>query len=198
MRSPVITPRQSHLFAAEGSLPAETQCPVTPPGAPPGLALVPDVLRAADEAALISRIDAEALAPFKYQQWEGKRLTRSFGWSYDFTSGRFAEADPMPDWLLPVRDRAADHAGLGAADLVQALLIRYDPGAGIGWHKDRPVFEYVVGLSLGNPATLRLRRRAEGGFRRASVALPPRSLYRLSDDVRHAWEHSIVAMSVPR
>ena len=40
-------------------------------------------------------------------------------------------------------------------ELVQALPIRYDPGAWIGWHRDRPVFEHVLGISLGAPATMR-------------------------------------------
>ncbi len=83
-------------------------------------------------------------------------------------------------------------------DFVQALVIRYDPGARIGWHRDRPLFEHVVGISLGNPATLRLRRRTDTGFRRASAHLAPRSIYHLAGEARHDWEHSIAAMEVPR
>ena len=148
--------------------------------------------------ALIARIDGEGLSPFRFQQWTGKRLTRSFGWSYDFESGRFAPTDPLPDWLEPVKARAAAFAGLAPDQLVQALLIRYDPGAGIGWHKDRPVFEHVVGVSLGNAATLRLRQRTVSGFARAKATLAPRSIYHLAGEVRHQWEHSIAPMDVPR
>lgn len=169
------------------------------PAAPlPGLALRRDFISPREERDLIDRIDSSALSPFKFQQWEGKRLTRSFGWSYDFTSQRFAKGDPMPGWLLPLRARAAEFAGLAPDALEQALLIRYDPEAGIGWHKDRPVFEHVIGLSLGNRATLRLRRRGEQGFDRASADLPPRSIYHLSGEARHQWEHSIAPMEVPR
>lgn len=163
-----------------------------------GLAMRDDCITAAEEGDLIARIDAEALSPFKFQQWTGKRLTRSFGRSYDFEKGRFVTADPIPDWLAPVRDRAAAFAGLAPDALLQAMLIRYDPGAGIGWHKDKPVFEHVVGLSLGSPATLRLRRRKPGGFERASADLEPRSIYRLTGEVRHQWEHSIAPMEAPR
>ena len=81
---------------------------------------------------------------------------------------------------------------------MQALLIRYDPGAGIGWHRDRPVFEHVVGVSLGVPATMRFRRRRPGGFDRASVPLAPRSAYHLSGEARHGWEHSIAEMEETR
>lgn len=164
----------------------------------PGLALREAMLTDAEEAALIAHIDRCALTPFRFQQWTGKRLTYSYGWNYDFEHVRFAPAEPMPDWLLEVRDRAAALSGLAADDLVQALLIRYDPGAGIGWHKDRPVFEHVVGISLGNEAVLRLRRRNAAGFDRATVMLPPCAIYHLSGEVRHAWEHSIAPMEVPR
>jgi len=151
-----------------------------------------------EEAALIACIDAADLAPFRFQGWLGKRLTQSYGWRYDFDTARLSQGDPLPAWLLPLRDRAAAFAGLAAEEFVHALLIRYDPGAGIGWHRDRPQFEHVVGVSLGNPATLRLRRRTERGFERASAELAPRSIYHLAGEVRHDWEHSITPMDVPR
>lgn len=169
--------------------------------APPliaGLRYEPGFLSRAEEAELIAQIDAAPLAPFRFQRWTGKRLTHSYGWSYDFERGSFGPADPLPDWLLPVRDRAACVAGLSADALVQALLIRYDPGAGIGWHKDRPVFEHVVGISLGGLARMRFRRRTAGGFERRTVSLEPRSLYHLAGEARHGWEHSIAEQLAPR
>jgi len=164
----------------------------------PGLSLRGDIITPEEEASLIAHIDETGLSPFRFQQWTGKRLTRSFGWSYDFATGRFAPAEPMPDWLDDIRARAASFANLASDDLVQTLLIRYDPGAGIGWHKDRPVFDHVVGISLENEATLRLRRRSASGFERTKVGLAPRSIYHLSGEVRHQWEHSIAPMEQPR
>ncbi|MBO9516447.1 MAG: alpha-ketoglutarate-dependent dioxygenase AlkB [Porphyrobacter sp.] len=164
----------------------------------PGIEYRDDFVTAVEEGSLISHINEADLAPFRFQQWTGKRFTRSFGWSYDFQTGAFAPTDPIPDWLLPVRARAAELAGLRAAELEQALLIRYDPGAGIGWHRDRPVFEHVVGISLGHTATLRFRRRVGSKFLRASQLLLPRSVYHLSSEARHAWEHRITEMEVPR
>lgn len=152
-----------------------------------------------EERALICAINAVELMPFRVQGWEGKRLTASFGWSYDFDTQKAARADPIPDWLLPVRERMALFAGLDPADLIQALLIRYDPGAGIGWHRDRPIYEHVVGLSLGEPADMRFRRRrVDAGFDRVSMPLEPRAAYHLSGEARHAWEHSIVEMAQRR
>jgi len=165
---------------------------------PPGLTQAEDIVTPAEESRLIAHIDAAPLEPFRFQGWLGKRLTHSYGWRYDFDTARFAATEPLPDWLLPLRARAADFAGLPDQDFVHALLIRYDPGAGIGWHRDRPLFEHVVGISLGNPATLRLRRRVGDKFQRASAALTPRSIYHLAGEVRHEWEHSVAPMAVPR
>jgi alkylated DNA repair protein (DNA oxidative demethylase) len=170
-----------------------------PRALPGGIEQAKNIATPAEEAALIDAINDAGLTPFRFQQWEGKRLTRSFGWRYDFTAASLSEADAIPDWLLPLREKAAAFAGLAAGDLVQALVIRYDPGAGIGWHRDRPVFEHVVGVSLGAPATLRLRRRrADGKFDRAELPLDSRGAYHLSGEARHAWEHSIAPMDAAR
>jgi DNA oxidative demethylase len=164
----------------------------------PGFTARDDVVAPDEERALVAAIDALELQPFRFQGWLGKRLTASFGWRYDFDDASFTRGPPLPDWLLPLRDRAADFAGLAPGAFEHALLIRYDSGAGIGWHKDRPVFEHVVGVSLGNPAVMRFRRRRTGGFDRFAAPLAPRSIYHLSGEARHGWEHSIAPMEVPR
>ena len=97
-----------------------------------------------------------------------------------------------------MRERLAPIAGLEPEQLAAALLIRYDPGAGIGWHRDRPQYGEVLGLSLGAPCVMRLRRRTADGFERRKLALPQRSLYRLSGEVRWEWEHSIAPMELAR
>jgi alkylated DNA repair dioxygenase AlkB len=170
----------------------------TAPTVPEGLSLVEEAISPAEEAELAARIDAAPLDSFKFAQWEGKRLTFSYGSAYDFERGRVAEAPPLPGWLVALRERLARLAEMEAEALVQTLLIRYDPGAGIGWHRDRPQYGEVLGLSLSAPAVLRLRRRTATGFDRRSVPLPARSLYRLSGEVRSEWEHSITPMDVTR
>lgn len=164
----------------------------------PGLSTSANLIDEAEERMLIDRIDATDLTPFRFQGWTGKRLTTSFGWSYDFDVGQPKEAPPIPDWLRPFRDRAAAFAHLDPEDLIQALLIRYDPGAGIGWHRDRPIYGHVVGISLGEKATMRFRHRRTGGFGRASVPLDPRAAYHMNGPARHEWEHSIAEMQQAR
>jgi len=145
----------------------------------------------ADERALIDKLTAADLSPFRFHGWLGNRKTQSFGWRYDFEDASFAPTEPIPDWLQPLREMAAAFAGLQPGDFVHVLLARYDPGAGIGWHRDRDVFEKVVGVSLGAPATLRFRRRTPSGFQRANLEVMPRSAYLLAGEARHDWEHSI-------
>ena len=156
-----------------------------------GLEYRPDFITAPEERDLIGHLSIAELSPFKFQGWTGKRLTRTFGWRYDFDDRSFAPSEPMPDWLLALRAKAAAFANLAPDDFIHALLVRYDPGAGIGWHRDRPVFEAVVGVSLGSPAVLRFRRRRESGFDRANIEVEPRSAYLLTGPARHDWEHSI-------
>jgi alkylated DNA repair protein (DNA oxidative demethylase) len=159
----------------------------------PGFGYSDRIVTQDEEAALIARIGVDVeLTPFRFQGWLGKRLTATFGWRYDFDDASFGPAEPIPGWLMPLRDRAAAaFAGLKPADFTQASINRYDAGAGIGWHRDRAVFEQVIGVSLGAPAVLRFRQRIPGGFRRATVPLAPRSVYRMTGEVRHGWEHSV-------
>jgi alkylated DNA repair dioxygenase AlkB len=156
-----------------------------------GLDYREEVISEAEERELIDRLAALDLSPFRFQGWLGNRKTMSFGWRYDFDDASFSRTEPIPDWLNPVREKAAAFAGLNPDDFAHVLLARYDPGAGIGWHRDRDVFENVVGISLGSSATLRFRRRTPTGFKRASLEVVPRSAYLLSGEARHDWEHSI-------
>ena len=165
---------------------------------PVGLTQAGEFVSSDEERVLIASIDAAELSPFRFHGWLGKRLTASYGWRYDFDDASFTPAEAIPDWLLPMRAKAARFANLQPDELVQALLIRYDPGAGIGWHRDRPVFEHILGISLGAPATMRFRRRRGAGFDRVSALLGPRSIYHLTGEARHEWEHSISAMEVTR
>jgi DNA oxidative demethylase len=156
-----------------------------------GLRYEEAVIGEAEERALIARMESLQLAPFRFHGFIGNRRTQSFGWRYDFDDASFTQAEPIPDWIEPGRARAAAFAGLQPSDFVHVLLARYDPGAGIGWHRDRDVFNQVVGISLNSPATLRFRQRTANGFRRANLQVAPRSAYLLAGEARRDWEHSI-------
>jgi alkylated DNA repair dioxygenase AlkB len=170
---------QADLFSPSGS------------DMPEGLAYRPDVLTPAEESGLAGRLAALGLKPFEFHAHEGNRRVASFGVRYDFAAATLRAGEPIPDFLLPLRDRAARFAGLEPDHLPHALVTEYRPGAGIGWHKDRPDFEDVIGVSLVSECRFRLRRRKSTGWERASLLLEPRSIYLLRGPVRREWEHSI-------
>ena len=71
------------------------------------------------------------------------------------------------------------------------LVTEYAPGAGIGWHKDRPEFGDVIGISLLASCVFRLRRKVSAKWQRASLIAKPRSFYLMCGAARHEWQHSI-------
>lgn len=165
---------------------------------PEGLAYRADFVSADEEAELIARLDALDFKPFAFRGFEGKRRTVSFGHHYDFNGGGLRRAEPIPAFLLALRERAAALAAVGPDQLQHALAIEYDAGAGIGWHRDRPVFGDVVGISLRSACTLRFRRRRKSGWERAMLPADPRSAYLLRGPARTEWEHSIAAVETLR
>lgn len=162
-----------------------------PPDLPEGFVYRPGFLTAEEERAIAGELAGLPFEPFQFRGYEARRRVVSFGWKYDFTRTRLEEAEPIPDFLAEVRARAEAFAGVGPGELKQLLINEYLPGAPIGWHKDRPVFEKVVGISVLAPCAFRLRRRTAEGFERRSLTLEPRSAYLISGPARESWEHSI-------
>lgn len=140
---------------------------------------------------MAARLSTLPFEPFQFRGYEGRRRVVSFGWRYDFNGPGLTPAAPMPDWLRPLRDRAAVLAGLSGEAFVHVLINEYRLGAPIGWHRDRPVFDKVVGVSLLGEAVMRFRRRTKGGFERLNAHIAPRSAYVLDGPARHDWEHSL-------
>lgn len=169
---------QSTLFASD-------------PALPQGLRYQPELVSAEAERALATGLAELPFRAFEFRGFEGRRRVVSFGWRYDFNSSRLEPAEPMPDLLLPLREQAARFAGRPAADLAHALVTEYAPGAPIGWHRDRPEFGEVVGVSLLSPCVFRLRRKRGSGWERASFTAEPRSAYLLNGPARSEWEHSV-------
>jgi alkylated DNA repair dioxygenase AlkB len=169
-----------------------------PPGLPAGFRYASELIEAAEEAALASGIARLPFKPFEFHGFLGNRRTVSFGLRYDFGREALEAAEAPPQFLLPLRAKAASLAGLAEEAFAHALVTEYAPGAGIGWHRDKPQFGVVVGVSLLAPCTFRFRRREGAGWRRASLTLEPRSAYVLEGEARHSWQHSIPPMEALR
>jgi alkylated DNA repair dioxygenase AlkB len=161
------------------------------PAIPEGLEYRADLLPLRQEADLLERLCKLEFENFEFRGYRGNRRVVSFGVHYDFDSRTVREVEKIPEFLLALRETAADFARVAAAELRHVLVAEYPPGAGIGWHKDRPVFGDVIGVSLAAPCRFRLRRKRGNGWERASLLVEPRSVYLLRGPARSQWEHSI-------
>jgi alkylated DNA repair dioxygenase AlkB len=178
-RSPTPVVSQGNLFSAEPLLPE-------------GFVYQRQFLSTTDEVDLLRNIQHESFEIFDFQGYRAKRRIVEYGLEYDFSRRRANPTKPFPDFLLTLRQRAAEFAGVTPDELVEGLILEYPPGAPIGWHRDAPQFGIVIGISLLNPARMRLKPYQKEG-RIASVTLEPRSIYMFRGAARWQWQHSIPA-----
>jgi alkylated DNA repair dioxygenase AlkB len=175
--------------------------PAAAPALPEGLRYQEAFLSHEEEAALVALIEGLPLAPMKYQQYTALRRVVSYGGQYDFSARQLNEAEPLPAWLDPLRARAAAWIGVDPARFTQALVAEYRPGTPLGWHRDVPEFEDLVGISLLNEAVMRLRPYPPVAPRKSDVVkltLAPRSIYLLRGVARWGWQHSVAATKLLR
>ena len=167
------------------------------PALPDGLRYAADFIPEAIERDLIDHVAALSLQPFQFGQYEGKRRVASFGWRYDYSQRRLSPAEPIPDWLAPLIEQIEAFGG-PETRIDQVLCTKYEAGVGIGWHRDKPHFGRIFGLSLGASCRLRFRRQAGDTWERRALDIAPRSVYAMSGPSRFEWEHSIPAVDALR
>jgi alkylated DNA repair dioxygenase AlkB len=165
------------------------------PAMPGGFRYQENILSEEEEASLVASLDTLQLKPFAFHGHLGNRRVTSFGLRYDYARRMVETADALPLFLTELRKKAAAFAGRSIEEFEQAGVNQYPPGAGIGWHKDKPQFGAIVGISLLAPATLRLRRASGKSWIRRSHELKPRSIYLLDGEARKEWEHSVPPVS---
>ena len=165
---------------------------------PQGLRYQPDFISPMVERELIAHISALPLVPFQFGSYQGKRRVASFGWRYDDTSQKLDSAGELPEWLKPLIARIEAFEGFPAGAVGQVLCTEYEAGAGIGWHRDKPHFDQVFGLSLASDCSFRFRRRRGVGWERYTLEAQARSLYLMSGESRQVWQHSIPPVEAPR
>jgi len=158
---------------------------------PEGYAYRDCLLQPDEEAELVTRFRDLPFREFEFHGYFGKRRTISFGLRYDFGAQKVQPAEDIPEFLTPLHERAAAFAGIAPEAIRYALVTEYTPGAAIGWHRDRPVFGDIVGVSLASACRFRFRRKRGADWERLAVTLAPRSAYLLRGPARSEWQHSI-------
>lgn len=168
--------------------------PDGPTSLPAGLIYEPDFLSAAEEAALIALMPSLPFEFARYKGYTARRRVVSYGGSYDFDANRLLPAEALWPALCPLRDRVAAWMGIDSESLVHALVAEYSPGTPLGWHRDVPNFEEIVGISLGSEAVMRFRPFPPHQPKKADVIrleVQPRSIYRMRGTARWDWQHSV-------
>ena len=162
--------------------------------APPGFSYRGDFITEPEEAALLDRIGTITFSTFEMRGVVAKRRVAFFGQSYDK-----GEAQPLPAFLFPLRERIAIWAGVEPDAFAMALINEYPPGAPIGWHRDAPQYDIVAGVSLLSECRMRFRpylspTAADKSRRRSTtheVTLERLSAYLVTGESRTSYEHHI-------
>jgi alkylated DNA repair dioxygenase AlkB len=160
---------------------------------PEGFLYQPDFLSEAEEADLIAIFRQLPFQSFDFHGYTARRRVLEFGMEYDFATRRATPTQSFPEFLSPVRERAAQFAGISAAALVEGMVTEYSPGAPIGWHRDAPQFGTIIGISLAGTARMRFKPyKAEG--KPVALVLERRSIYLMRGPARWKFQHSIPAV----
>jgi alkylated DNA repair dioxygenase AlkB len=167
-------------------------------GGPLGLRYQADFISADEERELIAHVRHLPLQPFQFGAYEGHRRVASFGWRYDYDERKLRKAQDIPAWLAPIIGRIEAFAGPQSGSIRQVLCTEYQKDVGIGWHRDKPHYDEVFGLSLASACRLRFRRRAGASWERFTLKAEERSLYMMTGEARQMWEHSIPAVEAQR
>ena len=161
---------------------------------PPGMEYRRDFISADEEQSLLELIRGLPLAQAKYQQYTARRRTVNFGAGYDFSHQHSTPAPPLPAAFYWLRARAAHWVQVDPESFVQALISEYQVGTPLGWHRDVPDYEVIVGISLAGTARLRMRPYPWSPERKReiiAVELEPRSAYVLRGVARWGWQHQV-------
>jgi alkylated DNA repair dioxygenase AlkB len=160
---------------------------------PEGFSYAPEFLNTAQEAQLLEVIRTLPFEEAQYKEWRARRRIVSFGGRYDFTHQQLSEAPPIPQFLQPLRIQLATWAEIPEERIQHAMIAEYRPSTPLGWHRDVPEFEDVLGVSLLGQARLRFRPWPPPRGQRATrkIDLEPRSAYLMRGAARWQWQHAV-------
>jgi alkylated DNA repair dioxygenase AlkB len=159
---------------------------------PAGLRYERDFITPGEEAELIAGISGLPLQEAKYKAYTARRRIAVFGSAYDFETYQLGPAPPMPPFLHALRRKVCSFISVPEDSFPHCLINEYRPGTPLGWHRDVPEFEQVVGVSLAGHCRMRFRPYPpQKGARVFTLELEPRSVYLLSDEIRWRWQHSV-------
>lgn len=170
---------------------------------PKGFLYRKEFLSIGEESDLLWIFRGLKFTAYDYHGYQAKRRIVRYGVNYDInTRAQRENLAAIPEFLIELRARAAEFAGVAAEDLAQAMISEYSVGTPIGWHRDAPQFGTIVGISLGSACRFRLKPYPSAGetasnkfpSKMLSLRLEARSIYVMEGAARSDWQHSIPAV----
>jgi alkylated DNA repair dioxygenase AlkB len=181
IQTPISDMRQQILFDDAVSLPS-------------GARYETNFISAEEAQSVLREIRGLPLEEAIYKEYRARRRVAYFGSSYDFGRNERTPADPVPDFIKPLRAKVARWSGVAPEDFRQVLVSEYQPGTPLGWHRDTPDYELIAGISLQGVARMRFRpwpHRVGEKHSTFDLTLQPRSVYCLAGEARWGWQHSV-------
>lgn len=172
---------QAELFAGTAQLPE-------------GMVYETGFLTPREEQAWVEVAASLPLKEMNYRGYTARRRIASYGGKYDFQAHRLEPASELPGALEPLRVKVGAWLGVAPEAFTQVLVAEYREGTPLGWHRDVPDFEDVVGVSLLGEGVMRFRPYPPREPKKADVlklVVEPRSIYLLRGPARWAWQHSV-------
>ena len=166
------------------------------PELPEGFLYRPDFISREEEQGLLRAIEQLEFRQVKMRDVVARRRVVHFGCGYEYENATISSAPPIPEFLASLRHRVGELAARDTEEFAEVLVTDYPPEAPIGWHRDAPGFDIIVGVSLLSECTMQFRRWPvqKGASKRVKPLkqiLEPRSAYILRGRSRTAWQHRI-------
>jgi DNA oxidative demethylase len=166
------------------------------PELPEGFVYTPEFISHEEEQDLVRSIEQLGFGKVKMHDVVAKRRVVHFGRSYEYQTAVLSSAAPIPEFLAALRQRVGGFAETDPEQIAEVLVTDYPPGAPIGWHRDAPAFDFIVGVSLLSECTMQFRRwpaekETTKRIKPLKQILEPRSAYILRGRSRTAWQHRI-------
>ena len=177
----------------------------TPTQLPHGLVYQPEFITRGAEKTLLAAIEPLPFREARFQEYFAKRRVVHFhpaggGEGYDRNDEDTFSSGPLPSIFVDLQQKVAEWLAIDPTTFIHALVSEYRPGTPIGWHRDKPVYGVVVGLSLAGWGRMRFRPLDPSAPRNARVLLElePRSVYVMQGPIRWQWQHSMLPTNARR
>lgn len=158
---------------------------------PRGLHYFPNFISKEEEINLLDDIGKIKWKDIQMHGLIAKRKVVHYGLDYSYTTRTLYPTEAAPAFLESLQLKAARLLGLKPSDLAEILISYYPIGAPIGWHRDAPMFDIVVGISLGGSCIMKFRKITKSGALKFDQKLARRSCFILEGEARWLWQHHI-------